>query len=63
MTEDPEREERRMEALRDAVDRCHADNRHPSAIIGALLVAISDSQEVTNLAVSLLDSMVFSGDV
>jgi hypothetical protein len=50
-----------MEALGDAVERCHADNRHPSAIIATLLVAISDNQEVTDLAVNLLDGLVRSG--
>jgi hypothetical protein len=61
MAHDPHEKARHMEALGDAADRGHAERCHPSATIATLLVTISDNQEVTDLAVNLLDSLVFSG--
>jgi hypothetical protein len=55
------RESSTVEALNDAVDRCQAERRHPSAIIATPLVTISDNRQVTDPAVNLLDGPVRSG--
>ena len=50
-------EQQRYDTLTAATDRAAAADRAPWAIIGTLLTAISSNDEVTDLAVVLLDAM------